>query len=60
MFNWMDKKFFIRVILILVIASFTLKLAGISYISDNLLLGLMAQAVGLIGLKSWEKIRKDL
>lgn len=54
MFNWMNRKFFIRVILLMVIASYALKLFGVSYISDTLLLGMVTHSIALIGLNAWE------
>lgn len=57
MFNWMNRKFFIRVILLMVIASYGLKLFGVSYISDTLLLGMVAHSIALIGMNAWENIK---
>jgi len=60
MFDWMNRKFFIRIILLLIIASYILKLWGVIYITDTLLLGMVAHSIGLIGLNAWENIRGEL
>lgn len=60
MFNWMNRKFFIRIILLLIIASYVLKLWGVSYITDTLLLGMVAHSIALIGLNAWEKAKREL
>ncbi len=60
MFNWMNRKFFIRIILLLIIASYVLKLWGVSYITDALLLGMVAHSIALIGLNAWEKAKREL
>ena len=59
MFNWMNRKFFIRIILLLIIASYGLKLWGVSYITDTLLLGMVAHSIALIGLNAWEKVKNE-
>jgi hypothetical protein len=59
MFNWMSRKFFIRVILLMVIASYGLKLFGVSYITDTLMLGMVAHSIALIGLNAWENKRGE-
>ena len=53
--NFLSKKFFIRVLLAMVILTFVLKIAGAGHISDELLLGLMLHSTGLIGLNAWSK-----
>jgi len=60
MFNWMNKKFFIRIILLLIIASYLLKLWGVSYITDTLLLGMVTHSIALIGLNAWENVKREL
>ncbi len=59
MFDYMNRKFFIRIILLMVIASYSLKLFGVAYISDTLLLGMVAHSIALIGLNAWESINKE-
>jgi len=56
MFEWISRKTIIRTILILIIASYIMRLAGIGNISDTLLLGMIGHSIALIGLKAWEDI----
>ena len=53
--EWMTNKFFIRLFLWLIIVTIILKLCGIDYISDALVLGMMGYIIGLIGLNNVEK-----
>ena len=53
--EWMTNKFFIRLFLWLIIVTIILKLCGIDYISDALVLGMMGYVIGLIGLNNVEK-----
>ena len=53
--EWMTNKFFIRLFLWLIILTIILKLFGIDYISDALVLGMMGYVIGLIGLNNVEK-----
>lgn len=53
--EWMTNKFFIRLFLWLIILTIIIKLCGIDYISDALVLGMMGYVVGLIGLNNVEK-----
>jgi hypothetical protein len=55
--EWMSKKFMIRLLIVLVIITFILRLFNVSAISDALLLGLMAHSGTLIGLNVWDKKR---
>lgn len=57
MFDWMSKKFFIRTILLLIIASYITKLMDASYLSDTLLLGMIAHSIGLISISSWKDVQ---
>lgn len=60
MFNWMNRKFFIRIILLLIILTYVLKLWGVPHISDALLLGMVVHSITLIGLNAWEKAKREL
>jgi len=53
--EWMTNKFFIRLFLWLIIVTIIMKLCGIDYISDALVLGMMGYVIGLIGLNNVEK-----
>jgi len=53
--EWMSNKFFIRLFLWLIIVTIIMKLCGIDYISDALVLGMMGYIIGLIGLNNVEK-----
>jgi len=53
--EWMTNKFFIRLFLWLIIITIILKLGGIDYISDALVLGMMGYVIGLIGMNNVEK-----
>jgi hypothetical protein len=60
MFEWLSKRFFIRIILLLVIASYVLKLCKFEHITDGLLLGMVGHSIALIGLNAWEKIKREI
>ena len=53
--EWMTNKFFIRLFLWLIIVTIIMKLCGIDYISDALVLGMMGYVIRLIGLNNVEK-----
>jgi uncharacterized membrane protein YfhO len=53
--EWMTNKFFIRFFLWLIIVTIVLKLCGINYISDALVLGMMGYIVALITCNNVEK-----
>ncbi len=53
--EWMSNKFFIRLFLWLIIVTIIMKLCGINYISDALVLGMMGYVIGLIGMNNVEK-----
>lgn len=59
MFEWLSRKTILRTILVLVIASYVMRLAGIGNISDTLLLGMIGHSIALIGLKAWEDVRSQ-
>ena len=53
--EWMTNKFFIRLFLWLIIVTVIMKLCGIDYISDALVLGMMGYIVALITCNNVEK-----
>lgn len=54
-FNWLSTKFFLRLFLILIAIIISLKIAGISYITDTMALGAMGFISTLIGLDKLDK-----
>lgn len=59
MFEWLNRKTILRTILVLIIVSYVMRLAGIGQISDTLLLGMIGHSIALIGLKAWEDINSS-
>jgi hypothetical protein len=55
--NWFSKKMVIQIIVILVIVAVVMRLAGVTHISDTFVGMMMGHCMGLIALKSWEKIK---
>lgn len=55
--NLLSRKSIIRFFLILIAISVIMKLFGVGYITDVLVLGLVAHANTMIGLNSWEKLK---
>ena len=51
----MKNKYIIRVFILLIMVTCVMKLCGIDYISDALVLGMMGYVIGLIGLNNVEK-----
>ena len=51
----MKNKYIIRVFILLIMITCVMKLCGIEYISDTLVLGLMGYVTGLITLNNVEK-----
>ena len=55
--NWFSKKIVIQIIVILVIVAVVMRLIGVTHISDTFVAMMMGHCMGLIALKSWEKIK---
>jgi len=51
----MKNKYIIRVFILLIMITCVMKLCGIDYISDALVLGMMGYVIGLIGMNNVEK-----
>jgi len=51
----MKNKYIIRVFILIIMVTCVMKLCGIEYISDTLVLGLMGYVIGLIGMNNVEK-----
>ena len=51
----MKNKYIIRVFILLIMVTCVMKLCGIDYISDALVLGMMGYVIGLIGMNNVEK-----
>lgn len=51
----MKNKYIIRVFILLIMVTCVMKLCGIEYISDALVLGMMGYVIGLIGMNNVEK-----
>lgn len=55
--KWFGKKIVIQIVVILVFVTVIMKLIGVTYISDTFVAMMMGHCMGLIALKSWEKIK---
>ena len=51
----MKNKYIIRVFILIIMVTCVMKLCGIDYISDALVLGMMGYVIGLIGMNNVEK-----
>jgi len=54
-FQWMSKRFWIRVFLFQIFCVVSLKLFGISYMTDTFVLGAMGFIATIIGLSTMDK-----
>lgn len=59
MFEWISKKFWLRLYLFLIAVITVQKIAGVSYITDTMALGAMGFVAGLIGIYNARKSQED-
>lgn len=55
--NWMSKKFWLRLFLFQIAIIISLKIAGVSYMSDTMTMGAMGFISALIGLYTVKDIK---